>query len=133
MDARILHAGTAASIHPTSGLSARRGHSVDRRGQLPTDIELVFPECIESLRCDLARQASELFQLCLFHALSHAHNLDRGLYPRSGQAAFRQAGFLLPPDNVGFYAARRCRAAAVIIAARFFGDHHPSAHWCWSS
>src|SRR5215475_14327827 len=33
------------------------------------------------IRCDLAGQVSELFQLCLFHALSHARNLDWGLYP----------------------------------------------------
>jgi hypothetical protein len=30
------------------------GHSADRRGQLPTDIEPAFPECIESLRRGLA-------------------------------------------------------------------------------
>ena len=57
------------------------GHSVDRRGQLPTDVEPVFAKCIESLRRGLAGQASELFQLCLFHAPSHTRKLDRGLCP----------------------------------------------------
>src|SRR5262249_50904809 len=57
------------------------GHSADRCGQLPTDIEPAFPECIESLRRGLAGQARELFQLGLFHALSHICKLDLRSYP----------------------------------------------------
>jgi hypothetical protein len=57
------------------------GNSADRRGQFPTDIEPASAEGIESLRRGFAGQPRELFQLCLFHALSHMRRLDRGSYP----------------------------------------------------